>query len=75
MIPEITQKNVHMFIPYKVSKICAEICKDENISAKNAVQKFYKTKLSRRLGQEDSKLWHCGWVTLYEMYLEEQNEL
>lgn len=73
MIPQITQKNVHLFIPYKVSKICEYICQKENISAQEAVVKFYKTKTARLLAEEKSKLWHFGWVSLYEMYKEEQN--
>ncbi len=74
MIPEITQKNVHIFIPYKVSKICAEICKKEHVSALQAIVRFYKSKVARLLGEEDTKLWQLGWVALYEMYEEEQNE-
>ncbi len=73
MIPEITQKNVHLFIPYKVSKICTAICQNENICAKEAVLRFYKSKIARQLGIEETKLWHLGWVSLYEMYKEEQN--
>ncbi len=73
MIPEITQKNVHIFIPYKVSKICDYICRNEHLSPVQAVAKFYRTNTARLLGQEDSKLWNLGWVALYEMYAEEQN--
>ena len=73
MIPEITQKNVHLFIPYKVSKICALICQNEHVSPQQAIMKFYKTRTARLLGQEDTKLWHLGWVALYELYQEEQN--
>lgn len=73
MIPEITQKNVHIFIPYKVSKICDYICRKEHLLPVQAVAKFYKTKTARLLGQEESKLWNLGWVALYEMYAEEQN--
>ena len=71
MIPEITQQNVRLFIPYKVAKICAAICKNEHISAPEAVLKFYRTRLARELGEENTKLWHLGWVALYELYEEE----
>ena len=73
MIPEITQKNVHLFIPYKVSKICSAICQKERVSAPQAIVRFYKSKVARLLGEEKTKLWHLGWVALYEMYEEEQN--
>ena len=68
MIPEITQENVRLFIPYKVAKICNEICLQEQLTTTEAVLKFYKTKLSRLLGDEQTKLWHLGWVALYDMY-------
>lgn len=71
MIPEITQKNVRIFIPYKVSKICKEICQQEHLTATEAILKFYKSKLGGLLGKEDTKLWHLGWVALYDMYKEE----
>lgn len=71
MIPEITQENVRLFIPYKVAKICNEICLQEQLTTTEAVLKFYKTKLSRLLGDEQTKLWHLGWVALYDMYREE----
>lgn len=71
MIPEITQDNVRIFIPYKVAKICNEICQQEHLTAAEAILKFYKSKLGHLLGKEDSKLWHLGWVALYDMYKEE----
>lgn len=74
MIPEITQNNVRLFIPYKVAKICNEICQQEHLTATEAVLKFYKSKLSRLLGQEETKLWQLGWVALYDMYKEEAHE-
>lgn len=73
MIPQITQANVRLFIPYKVSKICNYICLREHISPQAAVSKFYRTRTARLLGEESSKLWQLGWVALYEMYEEEQH--
>ena len=71
MIPAITQENVRIFIPYKVSKIFNEICLQKHLTATEAVLKFYKTKLSRLLSEENTKRWHLGWVALYDMYKEE----
>ena len=73
MIPQITQENVRLFIPYKVSKICNYICENEHISARQAISRFYKTRTAKLLGEESSKLWQLGWVALYEMYEEEKN--
>ena len=44
MIPEITQKNVHLFIPFKVSKISVQIAKNENLPIAKAVAKFVDVK-------------------------------
>ena len=74
MIPEITQENVRLFIPHKVAKICNEICHQEHVTPSEAILKFYKSKLSHLLGQEDTKLWQLGWVVLYDMYKEETYE-
>lgn len=74
MIPEITQENVRLFIPYKVAKICDELCRQDHLTASEAILKFYKSNLSRLLGQEDTKLWQLGWVALFDMYKEEAHE-
>lgn len=74
MIPEITQKNVHIFFPFKISKIAAQIAKTENIPITKAVEKFYKSKTARQLQDESTKLWQTGWVYLYQSYLEENHE-
>lgn len=73
MIPPITQDNVRLFIPYKVSKICDYICRREHVSPQQAIMQFYRTRTARLLGEESSKLWQLGWVALYEMYEEERN--
>ena len=73
MIPEITQNNVRLFIPFKVSKICNYICNKEHISAQKAVAQFYKSKTAQLLGDEKTKLWQLGWVALYEIYEDEKH--
>lgn len=74
MMPEITQKNVHLFIPYKVAKLCDFLSREEDLTASEAVIRFYKSRTARLLEDESTKLWQLGWVTLYEMYKEEENE-
>lgn len=48
-------------------------CKDlqGNLTVEEAILKFYKSKIGSLLGKEDAKLWHLGWVALYDMYKEE----
>ena len=68
MIPEITQKNVHLFIPFKVSKISVQIAKNENLPIAKAVAKFCRSNTAKLLEDESSKLWHDGWVGIYDLY-------
>lgn len=71
MIPKITQKNVHIFIPYKVSKISVQIAKNENLPIAKAVAKFYQSNTAKLLEDESSKLWYDGWVGIYDLYKSE----
>ena len=72
MIPEITQKNVHIFFPYKISKIAVQIAKTDNIPITQAVEKFYASKTAAVLADESTKLWQLGWVGLYDEYKAEK---
>lgn len=73
MIPEITQENVHIFIPLKVSKICSELCRMKHISAIEAVRLFYASQTSAMLADESTKMWCEGWVSIYEALMDELN--
>lgn len=64
--PKITQENVHLFIPNKVARICGELKKTQNLSLKEAILKFYNSKISETLSRESSKLWQEGWVYIYQ---------
>lgn len=65
--PKVTQKNVHLFIPNKVSKICSELAKTENLSLNESILKFYNSSAYETLSRESSKLWQEGWVYVYQM--------
>lgn len=74
MLPEVTQKNVHIFFPFKIAKIAVQIARKENISVTQAVEKFYNSKTEEKLADESTKLWQLGWVGLYDIYKAEQND-
>lgn len=74
MIPQITQENVHIFIPLKVAKICAELCRVKNISTVEAIRLFYSSQTSAMLAEESSKMWCEGWVSIYESLMDELAE-
>lgn len=64
--PPVTQQNVHLFIPHKVARICGELNREENLSVKEAILKFYNSEVSDTLSRESSKLWQEGWVYIYQ---------
>lgn len=72
MMPEITQENVHVLIPYKVSRICAQAARDRRVPVTRAVADFYRSDTARLLEDEESKLWQEGWVGLYDAYKTEE---
>lgn len=65
--PQVTQKNVHLFIPSKVAKICNELNQTEKLSLNDSILKFYNSTVYDTLSRESSKLWQEGWVYIYQM--------
>ena len=65
--PQVTQKNVHLFIPRKDTKICNELNKTESLSLNDSILKFYNSSVYETLSRESSKLWQEGWVYIYQM--------
>ena len=43
MLPEVTQDNVYLFLPYKAAKISTAIRRDSQIGLKEALLSFYQT--------------------------------
>ncbi|MBQ2548502.1 MAG: hypothetical protein II558_06325, partial [Treponema sp.] len=57
--PQVTQKNVHLFIPNKVSKICSELARTENLSLNESILKFYNSSAYETLSRESPRM--AGW--------------
>ena len=72
MLPEVTQDNVYLFLPYKAAKISTAIRRDSQIGLKEALLSFYQSRAYRLLEQEDTKMWHFSPLTLFNMYDEER---
>jgi len=66
---EITDKNLYLILPGKVSKIAVMYASDFGVSIAEAVKHIYRSATYRELEREDSKLWHLGPVALYQMLL------
>ena len=65
----VTQQNLYLFLPSKVSRIAEIMSESQNISIVDAITDIYTSDTYRRLENENTKLWHLGPVALYEEYL------
>lgn len=67
---EITQQNLYLLLPGKVSKMAGMYAEDFNVPITDALQKIYQSETYKELEQEQTKLWHYGPVALYQIFLE-----
>lgn len=67
----ITQDNLYLLLPSKMSWLATMLAEDRGISIVEAMKIAYSSKLYARLADESTKLWHLGPVALYE-YLQEE---
>ena len=71
----VTQNNLHFFLPSKISWMAEMLSEDEKINITDAIRKIYASDTYRRLEKEETKLWHLGPVALYEeFYLEKKTQ-
>ena len=61
---KVTQENLYLFLPSKVSRMAEMIAEDEKTGIVEAIRKIYSSKTYRNLEKESSKLWHLGPVDL-----------
>lgn len=66
MIPEITQANVHIFIPLKAAKIAGRLSRERNLPSREALLEFYRSRTYQALEQENTKCWYESPEQLYE---------
>ncbi len=67
----ITQQNVHLLLPSKLSWMANMLAEDNGISIVEAMKLLYSSDVYTRLEKEATKAWHLGPVALYEEYLSE----
>ena len=63
---EITQDNLYLILPSKVSWLAEMLSKDKGMSIVDAMKEVYSSAMYQRLEDETSKAWHLGPVALYE---------
>ena len=64
----ITQKNVHLLLPSKLSWMANMLAEDRDISIVEAMRVLYTSEVYSRLEDESTKVWHLGPVALYEEF-------
>lgn len=64
----ITQKNVHLLLPSKLSWMANMLAEDKGISIVEAMKMLYSSEVYARLEEESTKAWHLGPVALYEEF-------
>ena len=64
---EITQDNLYLILPFKVSRLADMLCADKHISTVEAIRRVYSSAMYKELEQEKTKRWHEGPVSLYQM--------
>ncbi len=63
---EITQQNLYLLLPSKVSRIADMLVEDTGMNVVDAVCRIYQSEMYCQLEQENTKLWHEGPVALYQ---------
>ena len=67
----ITQENVHLLLPSKLSWMANMLAEDRGISIVEAMKLLYASDVYSRLEQESTKTWHLGPVALYQDFTSE----
>lgn len=71
MIPEITDKNIYLLLPGKVSATVGRYVEENSLDLLDGLRKFYNSVTYKKLELEQTKVWHLGPVALYQMFKDE----
>lgn len=69
---EITNQNLYLLLPTKVSLFAKIYVAEKGGTLLDALRVFYKSNTYKELEQEETKLWHYGPVALYEEFMEKK---
>ena len=75
MIPEITDKNLYLLLPGKVSAIVGKYVDENSINLLDGLRAFYNSMTYKDLEREQTKTWHLGPVALYQMFKDETTDI
>lgn len=63
---DITQDNLYLILPSKVSRMAEMLATDSGKNIVQAVKEIYASNVYKRLEKEHTKQWHLGPVALYQ---------
>ena len=66
---EVTQSNLYLLLPSKVSWLADILCAEKHISVIEAMRQIYTSDMYKQLEQESTKRWHEGPVSLYQEWM------
>lgn len=69
---EITDKNLHLLLPGKVSLFAKIYTEEKGVTLLDAIRVFYRSNTYKALEKEETKLWHYGPIALYEEFEEKK---
>lgn len=69
---EITNQNLYLLLPTKVSLFAKIYAAEKGGTLLDALRVFYKSNTYKELEQEETKLWHYAPVALYEEFMEKK---
>lgn len=64
----VTQDNLYLFLPSKLSWMAEMLAADNNIEIDDAISQIYSSDTYKQLEKEHTKLWHWGPTDLYRKY-------
>ncbi len=62
---QVTQDNLHLLLPGKVSWLVEYLSDDYGYSLQECLSHIYRSDLYKKLSTESTKYWHLGPVDLY----------
>lgn len=68
----VTQDNLYLLLPSKMTWMASMLAEDKGISVVEAIKRLYSSAMYKKLQDESTKYWHLGPVALYEEFLAEQ---
>ena len=66
---EVTQENLYLLLPSKVSWLADILCTEKHISVIEAIRQIYSSDMYKQLEQESTKRWHECSVALYQEWM------